>query len=57
MASLETIRTESLEIAFLDDGHGTKWPVVLSHGFPYDVHAFDEVVPHLTRGRGARDRA
>jgi pimeloyl-ACP methyl ester carboxylesterase len=53
MASLKTIRTESLEIAFLDEGHGTGWPVVLSHGFPYDVHAFDEVVPHLTRA-GAR---
>ena len=53
MASLKTIRTESLEIAFLDEGHGSGWPVVLSHGFPYDVHAFDDVVPHLTRA-GAR---
>jgi pimeloyl-ACP methyl ester carboxylesterase len=29
------------------------WPVILAHGFPYDVHAFDEVVPHLAQA-GAR---
>ena len=52
-SALETIRTESLEIAFFQHGPSTGWPVVLSHGFPYDVHAFDAVVPQLTRA-GAR---
>ena len=53
MAGLSTIRTDTLEIAFIDEGSATGWPVVLAHGFPYDVHAFDEVVPHLARA-GAR---
>jgi pimeloyl-ACP methyl ester carboxylesterase len=29
------------------------WPVILSHGFPYDVHAFDEVASILVQA-GAR---
>ena len=31
----------------------TGWPVVLAHGFPYDVHAYDEVAPQLAKA-GAR---
>jgi pimeloyl-ACP methyl ester carboxylesterase len=42
-----------LAITYLEDGPADGWPVVLSHGFPYDVHAYDEVVPLLT-ARGAR---
>jgi pimeloyl-ACP methyl ester carboxylesterase len=42
-----------LDIAYLDDGAPDGWPVVLSHGFPYDVHAYDAVIPALT-ARGAR---
>jgi pimeloyl-ACP methyl ester carboxylesterase len=42
-----------LSIACLQDGPSDGWPVVLSHGFPYDVHAYDEVVPALT-AQGAR---
>lgn len=42
-----------LSVACLQDGPADGWPVVLSHGFPYDVHAYDEVVPVLT-ARGAR---
>ena len=53
MTGLKTIQTESLEIAYLDEGESTGWPVVLSHGFPYDVHAFEDVLPHLTQ-HGAR---
>ena len=53
MPTLKTIQTEILEIAFLDEGPAAGWPVVLAHGFPYDVHAFDEVAPRLTRA-GAR---
>ena len=32
-----------LRIAYVEDGVADGWPVVLSHGFPYDVHAYDEV--------------
>jgi pimeloyl-ACP methyl ester carboxylesterase len=53
MSILKTIETKVLEIAFLDDGPAAGWPVVLAHGFPYDVHAYDEGVPRLTRA-GAR---
>ncbi|GAA3284542.1 alpha/beta hydrolase [Dactylosporangium vinaceum] len=42
-----------LSIAYRQDGPADGWPVVLSHGFPYDVHAFDGVVPALT-DHGAR---
>jgi len=53
MSTLKTIETKFLEIAFLDEGPASGWPVILAHGFPYDVHAFDEVVPHLAQA-GAR---
>jgi pimeloyl-ACP methyl ester carboxylesterase len=53
MSSLKTIKTKVLEIAFLDEGAAAGWPVILAHGFPYDVHAYDEVVLRLKRA-GAR---
>jgi pimeloyl-ACP methyl ester carboxylesterase len=42
-----------LVTAYVRSGPEDGWPVVLSHGFPYDVHAYDEVVPLLT-AQGAR---
>ena len=53
MSALKTIQTKALEIAFLDEGPAAGWPVILPHGFPYDVHAYDEVVPRLAQA-GAR---
>ncbi|WP_436531841.1 alpha/beta fold hydrolase [Actinoplanes sp. HUAS TT8] len=41
-----------LSVAYLEDGPVDGWPVVLSHGFPYDVHAYDRVVPVLTAHGG-----
>lgn len=49
----KTVKTPTLEITYYDHGPPTGWPVVLSHGFPYSPHAFDEVVPLLT-AEGAR---
>lgn len=49
----KTAKTPTLEISYYEHGPPTGWPVVLSHGFPYSPHAFDEVVPHLT-AQGAR---
>ncbi len=37
-----------LNVAYLDQGPAGGLPVMLMHGFPYDVHAYDEVVPRLT---------
>jgi pimeloyl-ACP methyl ester carboxylesterase len=49
MASdLRVARTSWLEIAYHDHGPPDGPPAVLLHGFPYDVRAFDEVVPLLT---------
>jgi pimeloyl-ACP methyl ester carboxylesterase len=48
-----SVTAGALEVAFLESGPVDGWPVVLSHGFPYDVHAYDEVVPRLVE-RGAR---
>ena len=53
MSILKTIQTKVLEIAFLDEGAAAVWPIILAHGFPYDVHAYDEVVPRLAQA-GAR---
>ena len=50
---MNTIEAGVLAVGYLDDGPADGWPVVLSHGFPYDVHAYDQVVPILA-GRGAR---
>jgi len=50
---LKTIETDTLLIAYLEYGPHNGWPVILSHGFPYDVHAFDEVAPIL-QNAGAR---
>lgn len=44
---LKFAQTKTLRIAYLEDGDAGDWPVILSHGFPYDVHALDEVVPLL----------
>jgi pimeloyl-ACP methyl ester carboxylesterase len=50
---MERVDAGVLSVAYLQDGPADGWPVVLSHGFPYDIHAYDEVVPVLT-ARGAR---
>jgi pimeloyl-ACP methyl ester carboxylesterase len=52
-AGVKTTGAGVLDVGYLDDGAPDGWAVVLSHGFPYDVHAYDAVVPLLV-GRGAR---
>jgi pimeloyl-ACP methyl ester carboxylesterase len=36
-----------LEVAYLETGPADGEPVILLHGFPYDVHAYDEVAERL----------
>ena len=50
---VRSVETAALWIAYVEHGPTNGWPVVLSHGFPYDVHAFDEVASILARA-GAR---
>ena len=47
------VHAGQLAVAYEESGGCDGWPVVLSHGFPYDVRAFDSVVPLLTE-QGAR---
>src|SRR5258707_15801601 len=42
-----SVRTDVLEIAYQERGPSDGAPVILLHGFPYDVHAFDEVAAPL----------
>ncbi len=44
-----TIQTSSLTIGYEDNGNPTGFPIILLHGFPDDVRAWDEVVPPLTQ--------
>ena len=48
-----TIRTPTLEIAYLESGPGDGSPVILLHGWPSDVHDWDEVAVKLA-GDGFR---
>jgi pimeloyl-ACP methyl ester carboxylesterase len=44
---LKTVRTPTLEIAYEESGPPGSPPVVLLHGFPDDVRAYDGVAPPL----------
>ena len=41
------VETGTLSIAYEESGAPDGTPVVLLHGFPYDIHAYDAVVPPL----------
>ena len=47
--STRAIDTPALSIAYEDHGDPRGFPVILLHGFPDDVRAFDDVVPPLIR--------
>ncbi|KAJ4269787.1 hypothetical protein NW762_001456 [Fusarium torreyae] len=51
--ALKTIKTKTLEVGYYEHGPPSGWPVLLYHGFPYDIHAYDEVYPRLVSS-GAR---
>lgn len=53
MATMRRLATTVLSIAYEETGDPAGPPVILLHGFPYDVRAFDDVVP-LLANRGAR---
>lgn len=47
---LRTVRTAELEIGYEETGAADGFPVILLHGFPDDVRAWDDVVPALVAG-------
>ncbi len=46
-AATKTVDTETLHIAYEESGAG--FPVILLHGFPDDVRAYDDVVTPLVK--------
>ncbi|MEJ2378708.1 MAG: alpha/beta hydrolase [Pseudolabrys sp.] len=47
---LKHIRTDTLEIAYEESGPADGTPVLLMHGWPYDVRDYDQVAPLLAEG-------
>jgi len=47
LQTIHHINAGALNIGYLDSGPAQGPAVFLLHGFPYDIHAFDEVVTHL----------
>ena len=41
------VRAGVLEVEYLETGPSSGPPVILLHGFPYDVHAYDAAAEHL----------
>ena len=42
-----TVETDVLEIGYEESGDSAGFPIILLHGFPYDIRAWDGVVPPL----------
>jgi len=47
MPALRSVRTDLLDISYAEYGSAGGPPVILLHGWPYDIHAFEEVAPRL----------
>ena len=45
--SLKQINAGVLSVGYAEVGPSTGKPVILLHGWPYDIHAFDDVAPRL----------
>jgi len=43
------VNAGELSVAYVDSGDPDAPPVVLLHGYPYDVHSYADVIPLLTR--------
>jgi pimeloyl-ACP methyl ester carboxylesterase len=52
-AASSSVRTDLLDIAFVDLGPRDGPVAILLHGWPYDIHSFEAVAPQLTQ-RGYR---
>jgi len=50
---IEHIESGVLSVAYAEQGSRDGWPVVLLHGFPYDIHAYDVAASQLAAA-GAR---
>lgn len=50
-STLKRIDAGVLSVAYAESGPADGVPVILLHGFPYDIHAYDEVAPQLSAAR------
>ncbi len=48
LSSVKFVQTPVLNIGYGEHGDASGFPIVLLHGFPYDVRSWDGVVPLLT---------
>ncbi len=46
---IKQISAGALDVGYVDAGSASNPVVILLHGWPYDIHSFDEVVPQLTK--------
>ncbi|MGB3224024.1 MAG: alpha/beta hydrolase [Desulforhopalus sp.] len=44
---LKSIQAGVLNVSYIESGSSNGTPIILLHGFPYDVHAYDEVTSFL----------
>jgi pimeloyl-ACP methyl ester carboxylesterase len=55
---LKQVRAGMLDVDYVEVGPGHGQPVLLLHGWPYDIHSFEEVAPALAdAGYRADERA
>jgi pimeloyl-ACP methyl ester carboxylesterase len=47
LGTLRQVRTSELDISYAELGPATGQPVILLHGWPYDIHSFEHVAPLL----------
>jgi pimeloyl-ACP methyl ester carboxylesterase len=47
MAGTSSVQVGALRVGYGRTGAGSGWPVVLLHGFPYDVRSYDRVAATL----------
>jgi pimeloyl-ACP methyl ester carboxylesterase len=47
MPPLKSVKTELLDVAYAEYGPAGGPAVILLHGWPYDIHSFEEVAPRL----------
>jgi len=45
--AIKRVRTATLDIAYEENGPAAGTPVLLMHGWPYDVRTYDDVAPRL----------
>ena len=47
LGGLKSVRTEVLDVAYAELGPNTGSPVILLHGWPYDIYSYQDVAPAL----------